>query len=80
MADPEKEPRRESRQQIEGNRGDRSEQRQPQVEIGEDDAERQHRSKIGDKAGGKNDLAQFGLVEAGLDHHRIDDGNRCRRQ
>jgi len=45
----------------------------------EDQAERQHRSEIGDKAGGENRLSVFSPVEAEFEHHRVDDGNGGRR-
>ena len=48
--------------------------------FGKDQAERQHRAEIIDEAGGKNDLADLSLVEAGLDHDRVDNGDRGGRQ
>jgi hypothetical protein len=35
----------------------------------EDHAKREHGAEIVDEAGGKDDLAHFGLVEACFDHH-----------
>ena len=46
----------------------------------EHDAEREHRPEVIDEAGGEDDLAEFGLVEPGLDHHRVDDRDRGRGQ
>ena len=42
--------------------------------------ERQHGADVVDETGGKNDLAEFDAVEAGLDHHGIDDRHRRRGQ
>ena len=42
----------------EGHGGDRPEQGEPQVVVGEDDAERQHRAEVVHEAGGEDDLAE----------------------
>ena len=44
----------------------------------EHDAKRQHRAEVRNEASCEDDLAQLCLVEPGLDHNRIDDGDRCR--
>src|SRR5262245_12961598 len=49
---------------------------QPDRERGKRDAERKNGAEIGDEAGGEDDLAELSLVEAGLDHYRIDHGDR----
>ncbi len=43
------------------------------------DAQRQHGAEIVDETGGKDDLSQLRLVEAGLGHDRVDHRNRGRR-
>ena len=53
---------------------------EPHVVVREDDAERQHRAEIVHEAGGEDDLADLGLVEAGLDHDRVDDRHRGGRE
>ena len=69
-----------ARENDEHARSDRAEQQQPKVVVREHDAQRQYRAEIIDEARGENDLADFGVVETGLDHHRIDDRDRGRRK
>ena len=45
----------------------------------EDQAERHHGAEVGDEARSQDRLAVFGGVEAELEHHRVDDGDRRRR-
>ena len=73
-------PRRIARKDNQHDGGDGSKQEQPKVIAGKHDAEREHGAEIVDEAGGKNDLADLGVVEPGFDHHRVDDRNRGRRQ
>ena len=73
-------PRRESRQQQQDHAVAAPNHSQPHVVVREHHTERQHRAKVVDEAGGENDLADLGAVEAGLDHHRVDDRHRHRRQ
>ena len=80
MADLREEPRRESRQQEQDHGGRRAEESQPQIVMREHDAERQHRAEVVDEAGGEDDLAHLGAIEAGLHHHRVDDRDGGRRQ
>jgi hypothetical protein len=49
----------------------RHEQDQEPVEVGEQSAQRQHRPEVVDEARCENHLAQLGLVQSGLDHHRV---------
>src|SRR6516225_3724637 len=47
------------------------EQQQIKIIVGKHQAQRQHGADVVDEAGGEDDLAEFGLVVSGLDHHRI---------
>jgi hypothetical protein len=80
MTDLREEPGRESRQQEQDHGGRRAEESQPQIVMREHDAERQHRAEVVDEAGGEDDLAHLAAIEAGLHHHRVDDGDGGRRQ
>ncbi len=60
----------------EGRGRDRDEQDQPHVEVGEQDAEGQDGAEVGDEAGGEDQLAEFGPIQAGFDHHGIDHRHR----
>jgi DNA-binding transcriptional ArsR family regulator len=51
-----------------------------EIVVGKHDAERQHGSEVVNETGRQDDLAELGLVEPGLDHDRVNDGNRRRRQ
>ena len=42
----------------------------------EDDREREHCAEIVDEAGGQDDLSHPALVEAGLDHDRVNHRDR----
>jgi hypothetical protein len=76
LADLGEEPGRDFRHEPGCDQGHGSEHGEPNRVVGEHDAEREHRAEIGDEAGRKDDLPELGLVEAGLDHHRIDHRNR----
>src|SRR6266404_7368202 len=75
VADLAEKPRRELRQQHKDNRRRSSKEREPQVKMSKHDAEREHGTEIVHKTGGENNLAEFSLVEAGFDHHGIDEGS-----
>ena len=46
--------------------------------MGEHDAECEHGAEVVDETGRQNDLAEFSLIEAGFNHHSIDDCDRGR--
>ncbi len=50
------------------------------VVVREDHAECADGADVTDEARGEDELAQVGLVETRLDHHGIDDGDRCGRK
>jgi hypothetical protein len=56
------------------------EDNQPEVEIGEQDAQRQHRTQVIDEVGRQDEFAEIGVIEAGLDHHGIDNSYRGGRE
>ncbi len=80
VADLAEKPRRELRQQRKDNCRGSSKEREPQVKMSKHDAEREHGAEIVHKTGGENNLAELSLVEAGFDHHGLDDCDRGRRQ
>jgi hypothetical protein len=46
--------------------------------MSKNDAERKHGTEIVHETGSENNLSEFGLVEAGFNHHRVHDGDRGR--
>ena len=71
---------RDDRQQEEHDRGHEHEDQRPEREGREDEAERQHGAEIVHEAGGEDRLAVLRDIEAELEHHRIDHGDRSGRQ
>jgi CBS domain-containing protein len=56
------------------------EEQQVAVEVREEGAEREDGPEVRDEAGREDDLAQAGLVQARLDHDRVDDRDRRGRE
>ena len=75
-----KKPAHESRGEPEHDGGDHGEDQQPPVVIGEASPQGDDRPQIGDEAGSQDQLAEVGLVEAGLDHDGVDHGDGRRRE
>ena len=77
-ADESKEPGREARQNQQGCDGCRRKAQQPEIVVGEHDPERQNRAEVVHETRRQDDLAELGLVEPGLHHDGVDDGDRGR--
>ena len=67
-------------QHDEGGDGRGHEDQRPHCERREDEAEHEHGAKVVHEAGGEDRLAVLRDIEAELEHHRIDHGDRSGRQ
>ena len=58
----------------------RHEDDQQGAEVREESTQSEHRPQVRDEAGGQDQLADLLAIEAGLDHHGIDNGHGCRAE